>query len=72
MASWFRQRGLPIKGTEYLFVRRLAGDVVAAFDYLKTRNDLDRAHVESGHQPAGWIMPLAAGVRRLSFLISIS
>jgi pimeloyl-ACP methyl ester carboxylesterase len=52
----------------------LAGDVVAAFEYLKTRNDIDRAHVGVlGISQAGWVMPLA-GVRAkdLAFLISIS
>lgn len=52
----------------------LAGDVVAAFDYLKTRSDIDRAHVGVlGISQAGWIMPLAAvRAKDLAFLISIS
>jgi pimeloyl-ACP methyl ester carboxylesterase len=52
----------------------LAGDVVAAFDYLKTRSDIDRAHIGlMGISQAGWIMPLAAiRARDIAFLISIS
>jgi hypothetical protein len=52
----------------------LAGDVVAAFDYLKSRPDIDPGKVGLlGVSQAGWIMPLA-GVRArdLAFLISIS
>ena len=52
----------------------LAGDAVAAFQYLKTRNDIDAAQIGLlGVSQAGWIMPLAA-VRAtdLAFLISIS
>jgi pimeloyl-ACP methyl ester carboxylesterase len=52
----------------------LAGDVVAAFEYLKTRSDIDRTHIGVlGISQAGWVMPLAA-VRAtdLAFLISIS
>src|SRR6266545_356803 len=52
----------------------LAGDVVAAFEYLKTHSDIDRAHVGVlGISQAGWIMPLAAvRAKDLAFLISIS
>jgi uncharacterized protein len=52
----------------------LAGDVVAAFNYLKTRNDLDPAQIGLlGVSQAGWIMPLAAvRAKDLAFLISIS
>jgi pimeloyl-ACP methyl ester carboxylesterase len=52
----------------------LAGDVVAAFAYLKTRSDIDHTQIGLlGVSQAGWIMPLAA-VRSqdLAFLISIS
>lgn len=52
----------------------LAGDVVAAFAYLKTRSDIDRNRIGlMGVSQAGWIMPLAA-VRGTgpAFLISIS
>ena len=52
----------------------LAGDVVAAFEYLKTRTDIDPAQIGLlGVSQAGWIMPLAA-LRSddLAFLISIS
>src|SRR5437868_4927420 len=52
----------------------LAGDVVAAFDYLKTRPDIDRTRIGLlGWSQAGWVMPLAA-VRapQLAFLISVS
>lgn len=52
----------------------LAGDVVAAVDYLKRRRDIDGTQIGLlGVSQAGWIMPLAA-VRAtgLAFLISIS
>jgi pimeloyl-ACP methyl ester carboxylesterase len=52
----------------------LAGDVVAAFECLKTRSDIDGSHIGLlGLSQAGWVMPLAA-VRApgLNFLISIS
>lgn len=52
----------------------LAGDVVAAFEYLRTRSDIDHTQIGLlGVSQAGWIMPLAA-VRSqdLAFLISIS
>jgi len=52
----------------------LAGDVVVAFDYLKTRRDIDPTHIGVlGISQAGWIMPLAAvRAKDLAFLISIS
>jgi hypothetical protein len=52
----------------------LAGDVVAAFEYLKTRRDIDQAQIGVlGISQAGWIMPLAAvRAKDLAFLISIS
>jgi pimeloyl-ACP methyl ester carboxylesterase len=52
----------------------LAADVVAAFDYLKTRPDIDPGMVGLlGVSQAGWIMPLAAvRAKDLAFLISIS
>ena len=52
----------------------LAGDVVAAFEYLKTRSDIDRTQIGVlGISQAGWIMPLAAvRAKDLAFLISIS
>jgi uncharacterized protein len=52
----------------------LAGDVVAAFEYLKKRSDIDPAHIGLlGVSQAGWVMPLAAvRARDLAFLISIS
>jgi pimeloyl-ACP methyl ester carboxylesterase len=52
----------------------LAADVVAAFDYLKTRPDIDPGMVGLlGVSQAGWIMPLAAArAKDLAFLISIS
>ena len=52
----------------------LAGDVVAAFEYLRTRADIDPDQIGLlGVSQAGWIMPLAA-VRapELAFLISVS
>ena len=52
----------------------LAGDVVAAFKYLKTRRDIDASQIGLlGISQAGWIMPLAAvRAKDLAFLISIS
>jgi uncharacterized protein len=52
----------------------LAGDVVAAFEYLKTRSDIDRTQIGVlGISQAGWVMPLAAvRAKDLAFLISIS
>jgi pimeloyl-ACP methyl ester carboxylesterase len=52
----------------------LAGDVVAAVAYLKTRSDVDRAQIGLlGISQAGWIMPLAAvRAKDIAFLISIS
>ena len=52
----------------------LAGDVVAAFEYLKTRSDIDHAQIGLlGISQAGWIMPLAAvRAKDIAFLISIS
>jgi pimeloyl-ACP methyl ester carboxylesterase len=52
----------------------LAGDVVAAFEYLKTRRDIDATQIGlMGVSQAGWVMPLAAvRARDVAFLISIS
>jgi pimeloyl-ACP methyl ester carboxylesterase len=52
----------------------LADDVVAAFEYLKTRSDVDSRRIGLlGVSQAGWIMPLAAvRAKDLAFLISIS
>lgn len=52
----------------------LAGDVVSAFEYLKTRSDISPGQVGVlGWSQAGWVMPLAAGrAKNLAFLISIS
>jgi pimeloyl-ACP methyl ester carboxylesterase len=52
----------------------LAGDVVAAFEHLKTRADIDPAQIGLlGVSQAGWIMPLAAvRAKNLAFLISLS
>jgi pimeloyl-ACP methyl ester carboxylesterase len=52
----------------------LAGDVVAAVEYLKTRRDIDAAQIGLlGVSQAGWIMPLAAvRTKDVAFLISIS
>lgn len=52
----------------------LASDVVAAFEYLKTRKDIDPEQIGMiGVSQAGWIMPLAAvRANGLAFLISIS
>jgi uncharacterized protein len=52
----------------------LAGDVVAAFEYLKTRSDIDPMQIGLlGVSQAGWVMPIAA-VRapEIAFLISVS
>jgi pimeloyl-ACP methyl ester carboxylesterase len=52
----------------------LASDVVAAFEYLKTRSDIDHAHIGLlGVSQAGWVMPLAAvRAKDIAFLISVS
>jgi pimeloyl-ACP methyl ester carboxylesterase len=52
----------------------LAGDVVAAFNHLKTRRDIDARQIGLlGVSQAGWIMPLAAvRAKDIAFLISIS
>jgi uncharacterized protein len=52
----------------------LAGDVVAGFEYLKTRSDLRRDQIGMlGWSQAGWVMPLAATrAKDVAFLISIS
>jgi pimeloyl-ACP methyl ester carboxylesterase len=52
----------------------LAGDVVAAVEYLKTRSDVDPMQIGLlGVSQAGWVMPIAA-VRapQIRFLISVS
>ncbi len=52
----------------------LAVDVVAAFEYLKARSDIDSKQIGLlGISQAGWVMPIAA-VRApdLAFLISVS
>jgi pimeloyl-ACP methyl ester carboxylesterase len=52
----------------------LAGDVVAAFEYLKTRSDIIREQIGLlGVSQAGWIMPLTAvRAKDIAFLISVS
>ena len=52
----------------------LAGDVVAAFEYLKTRADIDPGNIGLlGISQAGWVMPLAAvRAKDIAFLISVS
>ena len=52
----------------------LAGDVVAAFEYLKTRADIDSTQIGLiGVSQAGWVMPLAAvRARDIAFLINVS
>lgn len=52
----------------------LAGDVVAALEYLKTRSDIQRTQIGMlGWSQAGWVMPVAATrAKDLAFLISIS
>ena len=52
----------------------LAADVVAAFDYLRSRADIRRAEIGMlGWSQAGWVMPLAATrAKDLAFLVSIS
>lgn len=52
----------------------LAGDAVAAFEYLKTRSDITRDQIGMlGWSQAGWIMPLAATrASDMAFLISLS
>jgi pimeloyl-ACP methyl ester carboxylesterase len=52
----------------------LADDAVSAFEYLKTRDDIDPARIGMlGVSQAGWILPLAAvKAPDLAFLISVS
>jgi hypothetical protein len=52
----------------------LASDVVAAFEYLKTRPDIDSGQIGLlGVSQAGWVMPLAAvRAEDIAFLISVS
>jgi pimeloyl-ACP methyl ester carboxylesterase len=52
----------------------LAGDVVAAFEYLKTRGDINPAQIGLlGVSQAGWVMPLAANrATGIAFLVSVS
>ncbi len=52
----------------------LSADVVAAFEYLKTRSDVDGSRIGLlGWSQAGWIMPLAAvRAKGMAFLVSIS
>jgi alpha-beta hydrolase superfamily lysophospholipase len=51
----------------------LADDVVAAFEYLKSRRDIDPAQIGLlGVSQAGWVMPLAAvRAKNVAFLNSI-
>src|SRR5258708_3270841 len=52
----------------------LAGDVVAAFQYLKTRSDVDSEQIGLlGVSQAGWVMPLAAVRAKVpAFMICVS
>ena len=52
----------------------LAGDVAAAFEYLKTRNDIRRDQIGMlGWSQAGWVMPIAATrAKDMAFLISLT
>ena len=52
----------------------LAGDVLAAYEYLKSRPDIDAEQIGFlGISQAGWIMPMAAvRAEGLAFLISLS
>ncbi len=52
----------------------LAGDVVAAFEYLRTRKDIEPSQIGLlGVSQAGWVMPLAAiRAKAIAFLIGVS
>jgi dienelactone hydrolase len=52
----------------------LAGDVVAAFDFLKTRRDIDKTQIGLlGWSQAGWVLPLATvRAKEIAFVISVS
>jgi pimeloyl-ACP methyl ester carboxylesterase len=52
----------------------LAGDVIAAVEYLKTRRDIEPTQIGVlGWSQAGWIMPLAAlRSKDIAFMISVS
>jgi hypothetical protein len=85
-ARFLVSRGMAVMGFDKRGVREstgdwntatfddLAGDVVAAFEYLRERDDIDDSQIGLlGWSQAGWVMPLAA-VRApdIVFLISIS
>lgn len=52
----------------------LASDAVAAFEFLKTRKEIDHSQIGMiGLSQAGWVMPVAAvRAKGIAFLISIS
>jgi pimeloyl-ACP methyl ester carboxylesterase len=52
----------------------LAGDVIAAVSYLRSRKDIDGLHIGLfGWSQAGWVMPIAAvRSKNVAFLISVS
>ena len=89
MLPWARflvRRGIAVLGYDKRGVRGSTGDwntasiqdltddVLAAFEYLKSRPDVDRSEIGLlGISQAGWIMPLAAvRAKDIAFLISIS
>lgn len=52
----------------------LASDVVAAYEYLRSRADINSQHIGLlGVSQAGWIMPIAATrARGIAFIVSVS
>jgi dienelactone hydrolase len=52
----------------------LAGDVIAAYEYLKSRPDIDPERIGLlGFSQAGWIMPIAATMAPgIAFVVSVS
>jgi pimeloyl-ACP methyl ester carboxylesterase len=85
-ARFLIRHGMAVLGYDKRGVRRstgdwksasfddLAGDAVAAFEYLKTRSDIDGGQIGLlGVSQAGWVMPLAAvRAKGIAFLISVS
>src|SRR6185436_8443288 len=56
-----KREGGDLGGASRVDLRDLAGDALAAVDFLKTRNDIDPHHIGLwGHSQGGWVAPIAA------------
>jgi dipeptidyl aminopeptidase/acylaminoacyl peptidase len=55
-------------------LRDLAGDVVAAANWLRTRDDIDPARIGLwGHSQGGWVVPIAAAqLDSIAFVVGFS